>query len=90
VGAPTIFRIAGFATTDQQMWGTGNGNTFLLYGGLNIVFIIFFLMLVPETKGVSLEKIEANLLSGLPLKEIGRPPRARRAVELPVRSARAH
>jgi len=70
--------------------GFGNGNTFLLYGGLNIVFIIFFLMLVPETKGVSLEKIEANLLSGLPLREIGQPPRARRAVELPVRSARAH
>ena len=51
----------------------GNGNTFLLYGALNVLFIIFFLMLVPETKGVSLEKIESNLLSGLPLKKIGRP-----------------
>jgi hypothetical protein len=29
-------------------------------------------MLVPETKGVSLEKIESNLLSGLPIKKIGR------------------
>lgn len=53
--------------------GFGNGNTFLLYGALNVVFIIFFIMFVPETKGVSLEKIEANLLSGLPLKQIGRP-----------------
>jgi SP family galactose:H+ symporter-like MFS transporter len=70
--------------------GLGNGNTFLLYGGLNILFIIFFVMFVPETKGVSLEKIEANLLSGLPLKQIGRPPRARSTVELPARSARAH
>jgi MFS family permease len=52
--------------------GLGNGNTFLLYGALNIVFIIFFVIFVPETKGVSLEKIEANLLSGLPLKQIGR------------------
>ena len=52
--------------------GLGNGNTFLLYGGLNILFIIFFVIFVPETKGVSLEKVEANLLSGLPLKQIGR------------------
>ncbi len=50
----------------------GNGNTFLLYGGLNALSIIFFLLYVPETKGVSLEKIEANLLSGIPLREIGR------------------
>lgn len=50
----------------------GNGNTFLLYGGLNALFVIFFLLLVPETKGVSLEQIEANLLSGKPLRRIGR------------------
>jgi MFS transporter, SP family, galactose:H+ symporter len=70
--------------------GFGNGNTFLLYGGLNALFIVFFLMLVPETKGVSLEKIEANLLSGLPLRQIGQPPRTGGPVELPARSARAH
>jgi len=52
--------------------GLGNGNTFLLYGGLNALFIVFFLLFVPETKGVSLEKIEANLLSGKPLRRIGR------------------
>ena len=50
----------------------GNGNTFLLYGGLNALFVIFFLFFVPETKGISLEKIEANLLSGKPLRRIGR------------------
>jgi len=50
----------------------GGGNTFLLYGGLNVLFIIFFILLVPETKGVSLEKIERNLMSGLPLRKIGR------------------
>jgi hypothetical protein len=48
------------------------------------------LIFVPETKGVSLEKIEANLLSGLPLRQIGRPPRSRAAVELPARPAGAH
>ncbi len=52
--------------------GVGPGNTFLLYGALNVLFIIFFLLFVPETKGVSLEKIERNLMSGLPLKKIGR------------------
>jgi hypothetical protein len=52
--------------------GFGAGNTFLLYGAFNVVFIIVFLLFVPETKGVSLEKIESNLLAGLPLKKIGR------------------
>lgn len=50
----------------------GAGNTFLMYGAFNVAFIIFFLFFVPETKGISLEKIEANLLSGKKLKEIGR------------------
>jgi SP family galactose:H+ symporter-like MFS transporter len=50
----------------------GNGNTFLLLGALNVLFIIFFVLFVPETKGVTLEKIEANLLSGQPLRKIGR------------------
>ena len=60
------------AQTFLTLLGTlGNGNTFLLYGGLNALFIIFFLLYVPETKGVSLEKIELNLLSGVPLKKIG-------------------
>ena len=50
----------------------GPGNTFLIYGALNAVFIVFFLALVPETKGVSLESIEKKLLGGIPLKDIGR------------------
>jgi filamentous hemagglutinin family protein len=41
----------------------GPGNTFILYGALNAVFMIFFLALVPETKGVSLESIEKKLLN---------------------------
>lgn len=52
--------------------GLGPGYTFLLYGGLNVIFILYFLQFVPETKGVSLEQIERNLMSGLPLKKIGR------------------
>ena len=52
--------------------GIGPGNTFLLYGAMNVFFIVFFIFLVPETKGVSLEHIERNLMSGKKLREIGR------------------
>jgi hypothetical protein len=59
-------------TAPVSWYSRWRGVTFLLHLGLNILFIIFFVIFVPETKGGSLEKIEANLLSGLPLKEIGR------------------
>jgi SP family galactose:H+ symporter-like MFS transporter len=52
--------------------GIGPGNTFLLYGAMNVIFIVFFIFLVPETKGVSLEHIERNLMAGKKLREIGR------------------
>ena len=50
----------------------GMGNTFLLIGALNILYILFFLFFVPETKGVSLEAIESNLMAGKRLRELGR------------------
>ena len=50
----------------------GNGNTFLFYGGIQALFIVFFMLFVPETKGISLENIESNLLSGKPLRKIGK------------------
>jgi len=40
-------------------------------GALNIVFIFITMALIPETKNVSLEHIEANLMAGKPLKSIG-------------------
>lgn len=49
----------------------GNANTFWVYGALNIIFIILTIMLIPETKNVSLEHIERNLMTGKPLREIG-------------------
>ena len=48
----------------------GAGGTFLLYGAMNVVFVLFFLLFVPETKGVSLETIERRLMSGLPLRKM--------------------
>jgi SP family galactose:H+ symporter-like MFS transporter len=52
--------------------GIGNANTFWLYAGLNAVFIVLTFWLVPETKGITLEQIERNLMSGKPLRDIGR------------------
>ena len=50
----------------------GNAQTFWLYGGLNALFIVITLILIPETKGVSLESIERKLMSGKRLRDIGR------------------
>jgi len=50
----------------------GPAHTFWIYGGLNVLFMAALLLFVPETKGVSLEKIESNLMSGKRLVRIGR------------------
>jgi SP family galactose:H+ symporter-like MFS transporter len=52
--------------------GIGNAQTFWLYAGLNVVFLVFTFALVPETKNISLEQIERNLMAGKPLRRIGR------------------
>jgi len=56
----------------SMLKGLGATTTFLIYGGIEVIFIIFFILWVPETKGISLEKIADNLLAGKPLKKIGR------------------
>ncbi|MCK4359873.1 MAG: sugar porter family MFS transporter [Candidatus Cloacimonetes bacterium] len=49
----------------------GPANTFFIYGGIEVLFIIIFVLFVPETKGVSLETIASNLLAGKKLRNIG-------------------
>ncbi|OOG42512.1 sugar porter family MFS transporter [Rhodanobacter sp. C05] len=56
--------------------GIGNAATFWLYAALNLVFLVITFVLIPETKNVSLEQIERNLMAGLPLREIGSKPSA--------------
>jgi len=47
-------------------------NTLLLYGGIEILSILFFLTLVPETEGISLEKIALNFFTGKKLRDLWR------------------
>ncbi|MDA3914741.1 sugar porter family MFS transporter [Oleiagrimonas sp.] len=49
----------------------GTAATFGLFASLNAIFLIFTFFLIPETKDVSLEEIERNLMAGKPLREIG-------------------
>lgn len=49
----------------------GSTMTFWLYALLNALFVYLTIRYVPETKGVTLEKIERNLMEGKKLKDIG-------------------
>ena len=51
--------------------GIGTSNTFLLYFVMCILSLLFVYFLMPETKGVSLERIEANLLEGKKWRHLG-------------------
>lgn len=49
----------------------GNASIFFMFAGFCILAIIFLKLFVPETQGVSLEKIEERLRSGTKLNELG-------------------
>ncbi len=46
--------------------------TFALYGAIGMLGMLFIYYYVPETKGVSLEQIEAHLETGLAFSQLGR------------------
>lgn len=50
----------------------GGAYTFWGYAALNALFIIVTMYFVPETKNVSLEHIERNLMDGKPLRMLGK------------------
>jgi SP family galactose:H+ symporter-like MFS transporter len=49
----------------------GNASIFFVFAGFCVLSMLFLKLFVPETKGITLEHLEANLKSGKPLKEIG-------------------
>ncbi|OGT37871.1 MAG: hypothetical protein A3F12_03525 [Gammaproteobacteria bacterium RIFCSPHIGHO2_12_FULL_38_14] len=51
----------------------GPSNTFLLYAVMCVFGFIYCYYKAPETKGITLEQIEENIRSGLPIREIGIP-----------------
>ncbi|GAB6854880.1 sugar porter family MFS transporter [Asaia astilbis] len=67
-----IANMAVGATFLTLLGSFGASHTFWLYAALNVLFIAFTLLFVPETRGVSLEAIEQRLNSGARLREIGR------------------
>lgn len=50
----------------------GGPLTFILLALANISFIIFTIFVIPETKGISLEQIEKNLMNGKSLRKLGK------------------
>ncbi|WP_048847029.1 sugar porter family MFS transporter [Tanticharoenia sakaeratensis] len=53
------------------MAALGSAHTFLLFALLNGLFIVVTVLFVPETRGVSLETIEARLFAGKRLRDLG-------------------
>ena len=49
----------------------GNSSIFFVFAGFCLLSMLFLKLFVPETKGITLEHLEANLKSGKPLREIG-------------------
>lgn len=49
----------------------GHAQTFWLYAALNVVGLGLTAWLIPETKGVTLEHLERNLMAGRPLRKMG-------------------
>jgi len=53
--------------------GLGMPLTCLIYAGFTTVGLVLAIKFLPETKGVTLEEIQANIYAGKPLREIGQP-----------------
>lgn len=50
----------------------GVADTFWLFASFNALFILLTFLFVPETKGVTLSKLQSRLMRGIKLRDIGR------------------
>lgn len=53
------------------MHAFGNASIFYLFAAFCVLAIIFVKFFVPETRGITLEELEANLKAGVPLRKLG-------------------
>ena len=49
----------------------GSAETMIIYAAVSVVSVLLILLYVPETRGVSLERIEDNLMKGRKLRDLG-------------------
>jgi SP family galactose:H+ symporter-like MFS transporter len=61
--------VMGNALTFMKIYG--NASIFFVFAGFCLLAIVFLKLFVPETKGITLERLESNLKSGKRLKDIG-------------------
>jgi len=59
-----VFNLAVSVTFLNLVGAVGSSGAFLVYGVLSVAALVFIAMMVPETKGRSLEQIEASLEIG--------------------------
>lgn len=50
----------------------GNASIFFVFAGFCVLSMLFLKFFVPETKGITLEKLESNLKAGKALKDLGK------------------
>lgn len=50
----------------------GEAYTFWIFAGIAVLSLLFTYFLIPETKGISLEKIEKNWREGVPARQFGK------------------
>jgi SP family galactose:H+ symporter-like MFS transporter len=67
-----VANMAVAATFLSLLSTVGEANTFVLYAVLNVIFAIVVFFYVPETRGVSLEKLGNDLMAGKRLRDLGK------------------
>lgn len=78
IAASWAFNMIVALTFLSLIHGLGTSKTFLVYFMLSVLGWIFVYFIVPETKGVSLEKIEENLRNRTPSRDLGVPRKPKR------------
>lgn len=66
-----VGNVIGSVTFLSLLNGIGSSNTFLLYAAFNLISLVITILLVPETRGATLEHIERRLMAGIRLRDVG-------------------